>query len=316
VCFLASVLSALAIMAGACGRDVVALQSGRELREQLAQLDFRALCQRPVTERISIPEAAWEEGYGVQRWRAVPQSLLDDVRAAIQALPQPLARAFDRHVCSVVFFTGFRVTGSIERLARDPSRGIILLNIDNLDRSADSWMSFKENSFFAENAGLGIVGRLSPADAESRRAHIDYVLIHELGHILDHVLGDNALGGSDLIERFRQISWPRTDPYRDSRLIPYADIRGDAPLGDGEAEALYDVIAASSFPSLTSAMNAGEDFADSLAIYAHEVLLGRPWQVEVYRDGELARRLDSCWNEPRCAEKRGVLEALLEQLGR
>lgn len=133
-------------------------------------------------------------------------------------------------------------------------------------------MTFKEESFFAESAALGIVGRMSAADTESRRAHLDYVLIHELGHILDQVLGDDDLGGAEHIARLRQVSWPRTDACRDLRLVPYADIRGDPPLGDGDAEPLYDVIAASSFPSLTAAMSAGEDFADSLAIYAHDVL--------------------------------------------
>jgi hypothetical protein len=42
----------------------------------------------------------------------------------------------------------------------------------------------------------------------------------------------------------------------------------------------------------------------------HVVLMKRPWEIAIRHDGELVMRFAACWDEPRCADKRRILQAL------
>ena len=43
----------------------------------------------------------------------------------------------------------------------------------------------------------------------------------------------------------------------------------------------------------------------------HVVLQGRPWQILMYKDGKLQKEFSACWEEPRCAAKRALLEQIV-----
>jgi hypothetical protein len=44
----------------------------------------------------------------------------------------------------------------------------------------------------------------------------------------------------------------------------------------------------------------------------HAVLMKRPWEITIRHDGDLVMRYGACWDEPRCADKRRMLDALLK----
>jgi hypothetical protein len=285
-----------------CEPDVSALQ--------LSLLDARALevssagCGIAPSERLGVEPAWLDDHYPTTARRPVPAALVRELRQPIATLPGPVARAFARHVCRVVLATGLGAAGTLKMSRDDPSRGVIVLNLDYLEQSADAWMSAKEASFFEPDAGLTIFAHMA---AESDRgALLGFLLTHELGHVLH-----SALYEDPEVERLVAISWPRQDALAGLRLVPYAALRGQAPLAAALVEPMYEMVAASSLPSLTAAAHETEDFADSVATYAHDVLRGRPWSVEVYRGNERSAQLGSCWREPRCQDKRAALEALL-----
>lgn len=286
---------------------VTAIRFSPTLVSRISKANLVEFCRKAKRDRIGLPAELLSHNSGEDVRTTVASDLANDLRAAIAELPAPLAHAFDRHVCSVVFVTGLGATGVTAQLASEPSRSVILLNVDNLDRSANAWVSFKESSFFSEAHGLAIVGKMTERPDKSRQVLLGYLIAHELGHVLR-----DALPNDPHIASFDRACWPRKDAFKDLSLRPYAALHGADSLHEINLEPLYDFILASCFPSLTAAMNPGEDFADSLALYSHSVLLGRPWQVSVYRDGELSRRLESCWREPRCAEKRQALERFLD----
>jgi hypothetical protein len=41
------------------------------------------------------------------------------------------------------------------------------------------------------------------------------------------------------------------------------------------------------------------------------VLMKRPWEITIRKDGKVEATYRTCWEEPRCAAKRGILESLL-----
>ena len=67
------------------------------------------------------------------------------------------------------------------------------------------------------------------------------------------------------------------------------------------------------FPSLYAATAPGDDFAESFSSYVHVVLMRRPWQIGISRDGKPVEIFRSCWGEPRCAAKRKLLEQIIRR---
>lgn len=289
-----------------CEPEVTAVaMSLYDLRDR--ELPFESAdCGDTPSESIGFAPALVDRHYATRERRPVSAALVRDLRQAIGALPPPVARAFERHVCRVVLVTGLRAAGTLKMLEDDPSRGVIVLNLDYLELSADAWMSAKEASFFEAEAGLSIVAHMA---AESDRGALaEFVLTHELGHVLHSVFD-----GDPTLERLLDISWPRKDDLAGFRSYAYAELRDQKPLSAQLVEPFYQMLAASSFPSLTGAGHRNEDFADSLSTYAHAVLSGRPWAVEVYRGEARTARLEACWDEARCREKRAALEEFLSR---
>jgi hypothetical protein len=96
-------------------------------------------------------------------------------------------------------------------------------------------------------------------------------------------------------------------------LIHYPSRKHLTPLPDARVEAYYDLIATGPFASPATVSNEKEDFAESLSTFMHTIIRGRPWELEVHRDGKLVRQLHTCWTEPRCSRKREIIETLLQR---
>jgi hypothetical protein len=65
------------------------------------------------------------------------------------------------------------------------------------------------------------------------------------------------------------------------------------------------------YPSLYAATQPADDFAEAFTSYVHVVLQQRPWQITISRGGEVLKVFEACWEEPRCAGKRRLLEQLV-----
>ncbi|MBC7469468.1 MAG: hypothetical protein H7322_09100 [Ramlibacter sp.] len=73
----------------------------------------------------------------------------------------------------------------------------------------------------------------------------------------------------------------------------------------------YASLEETNFPSLYAATAPGDDFAEAFASYVHVVLLRRPWEIALSQGGKVVKVVRSCWDQPRCAAKRAVMEQLL-----
>jgi hypothetical protein len=73
----------------------------------------------------------------------------------------------------------------------------------------------------------------------------------------------------------------------------------------------YQNLAKTNFPTLYAATHPGDDFAESFVSYVHTARMGKPWYIIIQDGGKTVQRLDSCWTEKRCAQKRKALEAIL-----
>jgi len=195
-----------------------------------------------------------------------------------------------------------------------------------VDRSANEWASWKENTPFAPSP-FAVEVRIAEPAQDNRKNAIQYLLLHELGHALAAgrtLLPDWWLAPDQIKPAqnyaFLPISW-RVDangailpldandfPQR-SRMSFYS-----GPQLDGEQIPLiYQALRKTDFFTLYSAVSAHEDFAESFASFVHTQLLRKPMNVRVLRDGAPQFELAMDWNDARFARKAELLRRLLRQ---
>jgi hypothetical protein len=300
-------LAAVLLVAGCANEEpAVSVVHSDSLVKRLAKASgaWSDTCARPRGERIGLPLALQKE----TKVREVPADLSSELARAIDGLPRPFSRLFERHVCAVVLMHDAPFTGTARLIDGEEQRGIILLDVDKVNMTPNDWMSFKEASVFALAPNRRIVGRLADPDANVRAILLEFLLLHELGHVLER-----ALSHDELVQQFTHVSWPRKDALEGSPLIHYPVRKKVPPLPDDLVEPYYDLLASGPFASPATLSNTSEDFADSLSTFVHTVVRGRPWELELYEDGAPRRRLTSCWSEARCQAKRSILERLIER---
>lgn len=265
---------------------------------------------------------------------AVDAAFTQDLRAAFAELPVEVRRLFDERLVGIYLVDHLGGTGYTDAVLDAQGRqvaGMVVLDASVLKHhNANGWATWKENTPFKPQPGWRLDARIEDDAGNSRKNAIQYILLHELGHVL-------SIGGSihppwttdpQALEIARygyfNLSWKFDAETRryvtlfDSEFTqrPNVAYYFGAKLGADEMAATYTSLAKTNFPSLYAATHPADDFAEAFASYVHVVLMRRPWQVTISRDGEVLRVVDSCWEEPRCAGKRKLLEELLGPAGR
>lgn len=303
---------------------------------------WSAVAAIPVGERIG-PAPPWLVEYinldnilngFAERPRTanVDADLLADVKEAIADLPSEVRRLFGESLLGIYFVENLGGTGYTDYV-RDPDAkpvaAYVVLDAAILARTkANAWATWKENTPFKASATHKLTARIEADGNDNRKNAIQYILLHELGHVLS-VGADihppwNARPG-DVEEGanypFFDLSWQvdrKADTYRSlfdakfpQRLntVYYLGAR----LSAAEMAPTYGNLQNTNFPSLYAATSPGDDFAETFASYVHVVLMRRPWQITITRDGKAVHVYESCWNELRCAKKQKILEQILRR---
>jgi hypothetical protein len=261
------------------------------------------------------------------RAAAMDAAFIADVEAALRGLPAPVRRALDRKFAGVYFVEGLGSTGWTEALLDgkgNAKAGVIVLDYGVLQKlSANAWASWKENTPFMPDARYALQARIETPGEDTRRQAIQYILLHEIGHVLAvgtrlHPWNDVAPGKAPGRWPFMDLSWvvspggqyvSRFDhvfPTRAS-VVYYLG----AKLEGARMEEAYTFLRGTSFVTLYGATNPFDDFAEAFASYAHTRLMGRPWEIVIAKDGREVLRYGACWEEERCAAKRRMVEAVL-----
>jgi len=254
----------------------------------------------------------------------------EDVRAAVDEMPE-VVKALLRDSYLGVYFAHALGSSAITDIVVTPASeflGIVTaLDADSfVNRSANEWASWKENTPFAPSP-YSVEVRIAEPAQDNRQNAIQYLLLHELGHALAAgrtLLPDWWLAPEQIKPAqnysFLPISW-RVDangailpldanefPQR-ARLSFYS-----GPQLDGEQiPAIYQALGKTDFFTLYSAVSAHEDFAESFASFVHTQLLGKPMSVRVLHDGVPQFELAMDWNAARFARKAELLRRFLKQ---
>ena len=262
---------------------------------------------------------------------AIPGDFLKDVNDAFAELPPTVKQLIANKLAGIQFVRDLGGTGFTEYIldrASRPAAGFIVLDVDVLAKqTANAWATWKENTPFKPDAGFRLEAEIEAKGQDNRKNAIQYILLHELGHVASigaaiHPRWDQPPGKNSTLAGypFAQLSWRITG--KDNRYASLFDASFPqrrnvvyyfgAKLAGNRMVSVYERLEHTNFPTLYAATRPGDDFAETFASYVHTVLLKRPLEIRLYRDGGIAKTYRSCWDEQRCAEKRKLLEEFLK----
>lgn len=259
-----------------------------------------------------------------------------DVGIAVSSLPENVRIITGRMVFFIALIrdlgggTGYMdVVGDVDGSA---AGGFIVLDEGALERTANDWASWKEGSAFRSSTEQSLYVRIENPENETRVNAIRYILLHELGHVMDAVLGVTQIDGGNTQNirgrGFYSLSWAYPPPSQ-QLLLPGDTLRSryDDKWEDREtlafytfenskhtlsdAASIYAWLRQTNFPTLYAATSSADDFAESFANYVHVVLDQRPFEIRLKQQQSSANLLESCWDSPRCATKKMAVEQLL-----
>jgi hypothetical protein len=254
--------------------------------------------------------------------------VVDDLRQAMAGLPESVKRLVRDRLIGVFLVDNLSTEGTGEHnlglalevmgLWRQHVGTIVLIDRDGTDMSANRAMATMEYVPTGEYRGISVQSRLARRNNDDRRMTMQYVLLHELGHVIDYDRGitpDSFNYGERTRDcGFTCLSWVRPDRHRFSPRIGEAMRRAETASLDAYVKALpetFRLLSASNFPSLYATSMPAEDFAESFAQYVHSVVLGHPWELTLRDQGTIRERLGSCFLERRCPGKRSYFDRLL-----
>lgn len=258
--------------------------------------------------------------------------LLADVRAAIADLPPKIWDLFGERLLGLYFVENLGGTGYTDYVLdqnSNPVAAYVVFDAAVLTQTkANAWATWKENTPFKDGEADKLNARIETDADDNRKNAIQYILLHELGHVLS--VGTNIhppwnISANDVSKDaeypFFKLSWDidrEADEYRSifdaafpqrSSTVYYFG----AKLPATDMVPTYINLERTNFPSLYAATSPGDDFAESFATYVHVVLMKRPWQIKISHDGTVVHTVKSCWGELRCASKEAILARLLKQ---
>ena len=264
------------------------------------------------------------------RLATLAPDFLRDVQDAFAELPAEVTRLLSSRLAGIYFVEDIGGTGFTDQINDSEGQAVaalIILDPSVLEmRNANAWATWKENTPFKTPSEFNLAAEIETGAHNNRKNAIQYILLHELGHVLSaggtfHPSWNTLVKDIPSTKEypFFELSWSidRSDnryvtrfdsAFRERKDVVYyfgAKLAGDDMLKT------YDALERTSFATLYSATNPFDDFAEAFASYVHTVMMKKPFEIRITRDGKTAKVFKSCWMEPRCAEKRKILENFL-----
>lgn len=250
-----------------------------------------------------------------------------DIVDAYAELPGIVKGHINDHVVAVFLVEELGGTAYAE-LLRDfetNTWGFIVMDVGSLDKRANEWISWRENSPFATKGTYRIEAEIEEEGRDARKAAIQYILLHEVGHIVGVAKGAHPnwfVGGPPEQWPFTRLSWLTfvgglqgtsrfDDTFTERSNVKYYTFE-DAPLTSGEIYEVYDHLLKTDFVSLYAATNMYDDFAETYAMYVHVVLQQRPWKVTIMKGGDKALEIRDTILAARCEAKKAYLDSMFQ----
>jgi hypothetical protein len=173
--------------------------AARALKDHaITKVDYwRAALARPLEQRISeaAPEVVEfltldniQSGFPDKpRPAKLSREFLRDLRAAITELPPSVRRIVSGKLAGIHLVRDLGGTGYTDTIYDADSNavaGFVVLDASVLEKRANAWATWKENTPFKPQSGFRLTALIETRSEDSRKNAIQYILLHELGHIV------------------------------------------------------------------------------------------------------------------------------------
>lgn len=252
------------------------------------------------------------------------QAFAAEVAQAVDEFPPAVKKQLNDHALGIFLVTELGTSAYTELLkdAAPRTLGFIVLDFQALDKTANAWASWRENTPFKSSPALETRVIIEPEAQDLRKNAISYVVLHELGHLVGVARGAHASWwdkARPADHPFSAISWTSRqdtvisrwdEAFSDRRRVRFYAAAKEQLPADLRPET-YAALAKTDFVSLYAATGIHDDFAETYAMYVHVVLQGRPWQLTLRRDDHAIFTMNAPILQERCAKKRVFLSTLV-----
>ncbi|TGM89359.1 hypothetical protein EHR05_10795 [Leptospira licerasiae] len=212
---------------------------------------------------------------------------------------------------------GSAVTGIVRKDGKSIG-GFVILDANTLNRNANDWISYKENSAFQKgNVKLDI--RIEEKEQDTIANSLHYILLHEFGHILSETekIGPSFFSSKRSygnFEFYKRVWKSEKFSYLDDSIFtvrPQIRFYSESLSLDENWEKIYPVLLDTPFPTLYSAANADDFFADSFVSYVHVVVEKRPWKLEVLKNNKTIFKMKNGIEKDSLSTQRKIIEKII-----
>lgn len=258
----------------------------------------------------------------------VTKDFMKDIKSAIDEIPSTVKTLLDKKFIGVFLVNDLGGTGYTDRIFNEKGEAVasfVVLDYRVLQkRSANEWATWKESTPFKSDPTYSIEAIIQPKESDNRKYAIQYILLHELGHVISvnknfHPPWGLPPSHIQNIEKYKFFneSWRVEDnnyiskfdsttmPKR-KRVIYYFG----AQLESNQMQQIYSGLENTNFPTLYAATKPGEDWAESFVTYIHNVLMKKPFLIKLKKKDKVIKEFKLCWGTPRCAKKEATLANL------
>lgn len=310
---------------------------------------LREIHKTHPTRTIAHWGHSWKEKPLIERIRAAPESLLEKIRIENRLngfteipmpaepaaefyesikriniiLPEKLRYLSEERIIGIFIVNDLGGTGYCETVLDDKGRerfAVIVLDRGALmKRKANEWATWKENSVFKSVPGTDVALKVVIENSENDdiTSAIEYILLHEIGHILGMASNAHPSWNSSKIISdtypFTRLSWEMTEDKIESRFDGHFPERKSiraytfekSALNLSQAKEVYKkLFIQTNFPTIHASASLWEDFAESFVNYLHVVQEKKPYSVYLKIKGMPEKAFYSCWNNNICNSKK------------
>ena len=221
---------------------------------------------------------------------------------AVASLPSKVRVLVKNKLVGVYVVNNLGTSGYTESILNpqgEPVAGVIVLDASLFDQPGNTWASWRDSTAFIPHSRFGIQTTIAAAGENDIKAAVQFLLIHELGHVYSigtdvHPDWYRDLAEVELSEYpFSSLSWEIEAHSKQYRSLYDERFWQREKLGFYQKAKLpaYQIadtlkqLRNTNFISIYAATRPEEDFAETFAIYAHTELMGKPYKIEALTDG-------------------------------
>ena len=140
-----------------------------------------------------------------------------DIKNALKEIPEAVSRVVRDKLLAIYFVEDLGGSGFAEGVTDKDGKivaSFILFDIAVLNRKANSWASWKENTPFKSNSPYRVEAIIEEEANNNRKNAIQYIVLHELGHVASigakiHPCWKNWIAEGEKFEdfEFMNLSW-------------------------------------------------------------------------------------------------------------